>query len=163
MIEDSKKVIFIHIPKTAGTSIKHGLNITDRSVGYHADAYKVKTYYSGKWDSYFKFSFVRNPFDRVYSIFSYYKMGHKVTSVRPNVIPETFEEFVLELPKYLDVLGLGFNQCDYIGNEMDYIGKVETIDEDFKEICKRIDTPYIKLPKKRTSKREADYKSVYTD
>lgn len=163
MITDSKKLIFIHIPKTAGTSIKHSLSITNRDVGYHATHDKVKSRYPNKWKTYFKFTFVRNPFDRVYSIFSYYKMGKTTTSVDPNVIPATFEEFVLNLDKYLTILGLNFNQCDYIGNEMDYVGKVENIDNDYKEICKRNNIEFNGLPKKRTSNRVENYRDVYTE
>lgn len=163
MISDSKKLIFIHIPKTAGTTIKDVLKITDRSVGYHAVHSKVKNRYKNKWGEYFKFTFVRNPYDRVYSIYSYYKMGKKVTLVDPKVIPNTFEEFVLDLDKNLKILGLDFNQCDFIGDEMDFIGRVETIEQDYEQICELNDLEVKPLPKKRTSKRQADYRDVYTD
>jgi len=72
-----KDFVFIHIPKTAGTSIRSGLEIgpsgnpvrINHCYGTgHAPAFHTKNSL-GKvlWDKCFTFTFVRNPWDRVLS------------------------------------------------------------------------------------------------
>lgn len=86
MYSHDHKFIYVHIPKSAGTFIKHYLlsNIED---GYgenqnqqdYDDKYKTtcERALSGvigevpDYKEYFKFTIVRNPFDRVVSMFSY--------------------------------------------------------------------------------------------
>ena len=92
MINDNLKLIFVHIPKTGGTSIKKSLGITNRSLGYHKRANDIKKEIPDKWKNYFKFSVVRNPYDRVYSIYSYYKMGFKITSFDEKKMPNLFSK-----------------------------------------------------------------------
>ncbi|MEJ2178416.1 MAG: sulfotransferase family 2 domain-containing protein, partial [Gammaproteobacteria bacterium] len=41
---------------------------------------------------------------------------------------------------------------------MDFVGKLETLDEDWKTICERIGIPYVELPRKNIS-----VKRPYTD
>ena len=74
----SKKCIFIHIPKTAGTSIEQfiknkGKNYiellgvqNDRSM-HHLMAKEIKKLYPYQFPTYYKFSIVRNPYDRLLS------------------------------------------------------------------------------------------------
>lgn len=73
------KCIFIHIPKCAGTSIEECLelnfvleaeNLTYLQIEKRWHCSKAQTIQKlGKktWESYFKFSFVRNPWDRIIS------------------------------------------------------------------------------------------------
>ncbi len=87
IISDKYKYIFIGIPKTATTSTRHAFNeIEDRELtkggtktktitlplGHKdnvdsATALQIKSHNPEIWDSYFKFAFVRNPWDRVVS------------------------------------------------------------------------------------------------
>ena len=162
MIDHINKLIYIHIPKTGGTSLKKAI------YGYYpkGDHQKwgvVKEVSAATWDTYFKFSFVRNPWDWVYSIYSFYRMGKKYTLVEANVLPDTFEEFIYDLDKYLDILGLNINQCDFIGDELDHIGRFETINDDFKFIMEKLGMNGLKLPHIRQSKRNVDYHEVYND
>ena len=49
--------------------------------------------------------------------------------------------------------------CDAQGKLlMDYVGKLETLDEDWKFICERIGIPHVELPRKNVS-----VKRPYTD
>ena len=70
-ISDKHKLIFIHIPKNAGTTITNTLEMSD--IGHHGWQY-YKSKYPQKWDSYTKISVVRNPWDRVVSCYEYAKM-----------------------------------------------------------------------------------------
>jgi hypothetical protein len=74
----NKKCIFIHIPKTAGTSIEQFLRdngknellfdrfVLNRSL-QHLTALELKRKLGNVFNSYYKFSIVRNPYDRLLS------------------------------------------------------------------------------------------------
>jgi hypothetical protein len=75
MISDEAKVIFVHIPRTGGHTATHVFGIYGRGHpktvgGMHASPSKYIEVYPNKWNSYYKFTIVRNPFDRFVSIFS---------------------------------------------------------------------------------------------
>jgi len=76
MISHEHKCIFIHIPHTGGTSIEHtlvGENWFRIDPGTkHLDCKQAKAIYSKYWDSYFKFSVVRNPYDWVVALYNQY-------------------------------------------------------------------------------------------
>lgn len=161
MINHKHKCIFLHVPKTGGTSIRDavfGSNLR----GNHMSWEQAKEAYTQYWDDYFKFTFVRNPWDRVYSIFSYYQMGMKITSVKNGVIPDNFKIFIGRHDEYLSRLGLAYNQTDFIGDEMDFIGRFENLNSDYFKICKRLSILNPRtLRGLKQSERKADYKTVY--
>ena len=68
------RCIFFHIPKTAGVAVCDGL-FGNRGPG-HMDVEIAKVVF-GKWrfQSFFKFCFVRNPWDRLVSAFHYLRHG----------------------------------------------------------------------------------------
>jgi hypothetical protein len=73
-----KRCIFIHIPKTAGTSIEHFIKdnnknhleligvLNNRSM-QHYTAQELKNIYPVVYNNYYKFSIVRNPYERLLS------------------------------------------------------------------------------------------------
>ena len=71
-INDDYKVIFYHIPKTAGTSIKSALNMDSGFVPYFLS--KGAKNYNIKLKDYKKFSVVRNPYSRLISLYNYRKL-----------------------------------------------------------------------------------------
>src|SRR5258707_7699115 len=69
---DEFRCIFIHIPKTAGTSLSQAL------FGRHSRHIPYIEYEKGnprKFRQYFKFTFVRNPWDRLVSTYFFLKQG----------------------------------------------------------------------------------------
>lgn len=66
------KIIFIHIPKNAGTSIISALNMVDE--GHHLPEY-YQHKYPNEWLEYKKIAVIRNPWDRVVSNYEYSKMA----------------------------------------------------------------------------------------
>jgi len=77
MISDKYKCIFIHIERTGGTSIERALfGITsdkappiDKEIKHLTAKESLEHYGEDKWNKYFKFSIVRNPWDLVVSNF----------------------------------------------------------------------------------------------
>lgn len=163
MISHVHKTIFVHVPKTAGTSIKETIGTFNNNLGYHARPAEIKSKHPNAWKNYHKFTVVRNPFDRVYSIYSYYRMGKKITLVDKNKLPKTFKEFVTDLDKYLKMLGLDYNQFDYIGDEINQILKFETLNKDFADLCNKLGIKGKRLRRDRPSTRQKDYHDVYDD
>ena len=82
--------LFIHIPKTAGTSVEEAL-FDYQDFNYmnepHPIVAQYKTYLSKEmFESLFKFSFVRNPWSLQVSTYKYYVVS--------NNIDITFEEYI---------------------------------------------------------------------
>lgn len=77
------KAIFIHIPKTAGTSIYTVLSIPQNERHFYSAAKRIPSYQHltptqlqrklprNIWNQYYKFTVVRNPFDRAVSDYRY--------------------------------------------------------------------------------------------
>lgn len=70
----NKKVIFIHIPKAAGISLYKSIFNKD-SFGHQTIRYYECFMSSKEFNRCYKFSFVRNPYDRIHSAFHYLKAG----------------------------------------------------------------------------------------
>jgi len=72
-ISHKNKIVFVHIPKNAGTSI-----ITSKELGFRYVEHKSAIYYMKDapdiWEKYTKVSIVRNPWDRFVSCYEYAKM-----------------------------------------------------------------------------------------
>jgi len=63
-----RRPLHVHIPKTAGTSIRRALGLTDPP---HLTAAELRAHVGdGEWNAGFSFAIVRNPFDRLLSIYS---------------------------------------------------------------------------------------------
>lgn len=83
-ISHKYKVIFIHIPKNAGTSIVEALEMDDE--GHHKfDYYQNK--YPNEWENYKKIAVIRNPLDRTVSNYEYSRLDesywHSFTNKTP--------------------------------------------------------------------------------
>jgi len=131
-----------------------------RSVGYyeHMPAWRVRTYVGEEiWESYFKFAFDRNPWDRQVSWY-FYKTKSK--RWRPN-----FERF------------MGNKRRAYVDNyqlytidgapALDLIGRYESLDDDLNKalqlagISRKIEVPRTNVGRDRDSAR--DYHAMYND
>jgi len=75
MISHKYKCIFVHIPRSAGTLIEYTIigndwwNINPQTK--HLFSQTAKNLYKDYWYDYFKFSVVRNPWDRLVSMTRY--------------------------------------------------------------------------------------------
>lgn len=164
MISHKDKFIFIHIPKSAGKSIKGFFGIP-----FDFNDYKVPIRYIEKpyrhrpiteymiypqFKEYFKFAFVRNPYYRLVSAFTYLNKGgiNKFDKAyrEQNLIKynNDFKKFVMDIKSHLNHVHFK-PQVNWLTdqngtNMMDFIGRHENIDNDFKYVLNRL-----KLPTKR--------------
>jgi hypothetical protein len=72
-ISHKNKIIFIHIPKNAGTSIVESKELEFSTVGHQCFSH-YKDRYPVQWENYTKACIVRNPWDRFVSCYEYARM-----------------------------------------------------------------------------------------
>lgn len=152
-ISHEYKFVYITIPKTASSTVKTTLNKfcepvfrpkSDKDALYlpHSPAVVIKKLFTdNKWDwnNYFKFTFVRNPWDMVVSYYTFLKRIQEI-----NAVNKTFKEFITI--NFNPTCPSGLARPFPITSEMDYIGQVENIQHDFDIICDKIGIPKQQLP-----------------
>ncbi len=188
IISDRYKFIYFPLPKVACSSLKtvfaNLMEIKPEKDIHKTNFLQVNRIDIKKYPNYFKFCFVRNPWDRILSCYLN-KIGKD-----PNVNNEwfrngvhrefvrmygddifrggmSFEEFVNAIGKISDSQANEHFRSQYIsltdsnGNLIpDFIGKFENLEQDFEKICEKINVGPIKLPHlMKTDHR--DYKNYY--
>lgn len=168
---DRLHCIFVHITKTAGTSVALGLF---GELPYHYRAYEYRVFYGRKtFNRYFKFAFVRNPWDRILSSFKYLKSGgwnehDRIWANEHLQGVDSFEKFICEwltperLEAHIHFWPQHWFVTDRKGNLLiDYLGYLETINEDFGKIAHHLGINAQLKHTNATSK--TDYRSHYTE
>ena len=140
------KAIHIHITKCAGTSVERAFN--KRCFQHFTKQDVVRRYGLDKWDSYFKFAFVRNPWDRLVSLYFY--MVSKPRQFKDKTRGMTFKQYISTLLKSTnkdDVLNSQQHAWIYDskGLMIDFVGRFENLQEDFAKVCKAIGAEDITL------------------
>lgn len=174
LISHKLKFIFFHTPKTGGLSIfetlkKYGIFIcrqrdfiirnlrkiivNNYRIGlyeYHIPASKMKlTFDPIKWDEYFKFGFVRNPYRWVHS---YYQFIRMTSTHRRYIRFQAFKDidhFVSEVRMIEPEIPRQANYLTDMGNNLlvDFIGHYENINKDFSMVLSKLSlSENIKLP-----------------
>ncbi len=172
ILSHKKKFIYIHVYKVAGTSIRTVLQKYDDLSFYdfpfienvkfflgkrlnflskwaidHINASEIKIHLPEDiFNTYFKFAFVRNPWDWQVSLYHYMLQYKEHPQHRLISKMKSFDEYIewrihndMELQK------------DFLYDEngkilVDYIGKFENLQVDFNNICSRISINQTKLP-----------------
>jgi hypothetical protein len=176
-VSDSRKVVFIHIQKTGGLTVDRLLNerIPDLRglVARHAFARRGMEQLD-EWNEYFKFAFVRNPWDRLVSWYSMVttmpREGNELWRyVHDN--SSTFEEFIYNCTDEVEIkdgvhYSFAYNQLDYVTDDhgnllVDFIGRLENFDRDLQEVFRRIGFELETVPHKNRSGHQ-HYSTFYT-
>ena len=148
---DEHQCIFVHITKTAGTSVAKSLF---GYLPYHYTAIDYRVIF-GRTDfnRYFKFAFVRNPWDRLYSAFRYLKNGgwdeNDQRWAETHLAPfDSFDVFVKQwlskdnIEKHRHFWPQHRFVCDATGTILlDYLGYFETLSDDFEAIATQLGIP----------------------
>ena len=157
--------IFARIPKTGGTSVSSVLGCRD--VFHHNTAAKIRMDIGQElWDSCFKFTFIRNPWDHAVS---YYEATKNQLRLAPQMIVSgSFGGWVLDGMKTFPMTRWivpgqkqdPLLQEQYIEDDI-FVGRFENLQEDFDYVCDQIGRPSVELPHLNPSKRQRDYRSYY--
>lgn len=162
-----QKFIFIHIPKTAGSSIS--ASIFGKIISnHHTVRDYILDFTSEDLENYFKFCFVRHPEDRFLSLYGYLKSGGtKDNQFKGNVIDLTkiaknsnsVNDFIEELKQDIQLRNHHFIKPMhfFVTNEkgevfMDFIGRQENFTDDFNFIINKIGLK-IKIKTKNQNKK----------
>jgi hypothetical protein len=165
---DENRCIFVHIPKTAGISLCTAL--FDCKGGGHLTARAYRALFGLQaFNEYFKFTFVRNPWDRIVSAYTFLsqgganerdrRWGHAVLAKY-----KSFDEFVLQWLDQRNIYGqIHFvPQWEFVVNGqgqmcMDFVGRFERLGDDFQYITDQLgrssDLPMVNASQ-RTSYRD---------
>jgi chondroitin 4-sulfotransferase 11 len=167
---DDYRCIFIHIPKAAGTSV--ALTLFGQG-SRHVPWFEYKKANPWKFKRYFKFTFVRNPWDRLVSSYFFLRKGGLDPQdakwaeeflrqfddfdsfVRGWVNEENIQTWVHFMPQHYFI-------CDPDGKVMvDFVGRVENMENDFAYVASKLGCSR-KLDKVNTSN-QRHYSSYYDE
>ncbi len=102
-----------------------------------------------EYNDYYKFAFVRNPWERVLSWYFFSKRSNEPTRNTTNI---SFEEFVKNKELKYRVWG-NQNQTQYkFTKGCDFIGKTEHLQRDFNKVCDKVGIPHMKLGRANKTK-----------
>jgi len=146
MISHDYKFIFVHIGRTGGSSLERlfGVDVTKDSrtavTGNtdfrekHKDLSFYYRRYPKEFDRYFKFTIIRNPYDRLVSAWLW----------RCNVVKDhdcSLKEFISKIPDgwgSIPRLTLDHLSFDASVKRLDFIARFETLQDDVRTICNRV-------------------------
>ncbi|MFC5458178.1 sulfotransferase family 2 domain-containing protein [Prosthecobacter fluviatilis] len=147
------KTIFVHVPKTAGTSIEKRLRENNGVVvGGHTTAEGFRKKYPGVFDDYYKFAVVRHPLSRFVSAFFYLLDRPINLNLRNKIVHEcatldTFISCVEQKPDVISQIVHLFPQHTFICDAQDRVlvndvYKFENLPEEWLRICQTIGLPH---------------------
>jgi len=188
IISHRKKFIFIHIYKVAGLSIRAALQrYDDRSASDfpfyenikfalgkrfkslstwaidHIKAKEIKRHLDPLiYDSYFKFTFVRNPWDWQVSLYHFMLQSPNHPQHRLISRMKSFDEYIdWRINRDMEL------QFEFVydteGNKIvDFVGRFESLQNDFDEACRRLNIETATLPVINKS-RHLPYREYYNE
>jgi hypothetical protein len=184
LISHTHRFIFIHVYKTGGQSVRVALEpFADLShwpwrqrvrlwlgksvvrqpppLGWHAQARDIRAAHPASiFECYLKFAFVRNPWDWQVSLY-HYILDHPGHDLHPAAAASGgFESFLLwraEHDRQLQKTPLTGDDGRLL---VDFVGRFETLEEDFATLCTALGLR-ARLPHVNRS-RHGDYRTYYT-
>ena len=185
-ISREQKFIFVHVSKTGGTSIKRALSEAgalreDRAHLWgripsteearyegrwwqHLPAWQIRQMVSPEeWQTFFRFAFVRNPWDRAVSDYFYArKASREIPSSEHygRIYPDSFLEWFKDRTPLIQSEFI----CDPSTAQIlvDFVGRFENLARDFQTVCDRIGLSDVLLPHKNST-RHRPYREYYDD
>ncbi len=182
----SRRFIFLAVPKTGTQSIRAALRphldpVRDweqsdwqasrrlpidalARIGHgHIRAVEAQPWLPAEaWSGYFKFAFVRNPWDRFISC-AFFRNAHRPLF---QAYPQRYLPLLLESERTRADTWFAAQQSfliDAVGRlSLDFIGRFERLQDDFDHVCRRLGLPSGPLPQLNASTHEAAA-SYYTD
>jgi len=194
LISHKHKFLTIDIPKTGTRSLRetlHPLGLVDiigepslsSDFYQHATALQMKnTFKRNNWDwsAYFKFTIVRNPWDRYFSFFKYFhSYRDQYLNKSKNI---TWTEAEINQGKYCvelfknrtndkimkSIINNHISQCDYfldVNGDLivDHVASFDCFNNDFHFLCEKIGLKPLSLQHENKSKNFFNKKHFYTE
>lgn len=154
-----RKIAFVHVPKTAGTSVfnyfefkknvrslhkcfcNYTVSLTLLTLHQMHDLINIQNYY--------KFAFVRNPWDRLVSKFNFDLQQNKA-SIKPFYHNGNFDDFIKKLSDnfnfILQLKPTQFISCHFLPQtnfvfskkiKLDFLGRFENFDQDISKLAEK--------------------------
>jgi hypothetical protein len=196
LISYRHKFLFVHIAKTGGTSIRaalrryrwgwpytapltlcslmsqmtHPRHVLGIKFPRHAKAVAAKEMLPGEfYQSLFKFTVVRNPWDLQVSSYHHLRREHPGlmqdipdfrSFLRHKFDPDRPYNFLFDISQERQWEYV----CDVDGTRIvDFIARYETLGRDFETICQHVGIEPPSLPHKRKAEDRSDYRAYYDD
>lgn len=154
MISHAYRTVFLHIPRTGGTSIKsafgfveyEGDTITKESAGFgevYKTARQIQKIFPQVYKHYYKWTIVRNPWEREVSIFNSNPVESDQKSVQ--------QQFIDSVKAKINNKNQIKSQTSFLMIDgdvhVDHIVRYESIDSQWPIICEKINKPCEPLPR----------------
>lgn len=159
-------IAFIHINKTGGSSIEAALSLAFR----HKTALELQAEMGERrWGRCYRFTIVRNPWDKVVSQYHHRKRNDHITRTGASVpdfnrwVTLTYGE---QDPAFYNNPKMFMPQRDWMCDQqgevlVDFVGRFETLEQDFHTVCRTIGRTAT-LPHLKQSSR-SDFRPLYDD
>jgi hypothetical protein len=167
-VDHASRIIYFHNPKTGGISVIDALSFEQDSyykLNHLLPSEAKRCIFQGSWSEYYKFSFVRNPWDRLVSLYEYHR------SVRYAIFEKMNNSHVIarsySFEDWLDVNLSGLRRSNHFGvpqskwhDGVDEVFKFE----DFEQSISKIASKMGKTPKSShmNSSARLPYREYYT-
>lgn len=171
---DDNQCIFIHIPKNAGQSVRKSL--FENLLPGHMKAYTYQLIFPKRiFDSYYKFAFTRNPWDRLASAYMFMKGGgahekDRLWSEKTLTQYDSFESFVKNGLQNHEIQDWPHfrPQVDFLRGqngkiELDFIGRFENLQQDFNHVRDHLGLSGELLFINKTKTKREPYQTYYSD
>jgi hypothetical protein len=189
MISHDREFVFVHIPKTGGSSIYQALGGNEKDDPQHGYCTKLNLPLQhltasellehdflspSQFSRYFKFCFVRNPWDLVVSEWRWRMRQKAFPRLSPyHYVNPSLKSFLLTCRHFRGPIGHKIRrhllpQFYFTHNSsgeqlLDYIARFENMAEDFAYIRKRLNLTAELLHLNDTKNRKSDYRVYYNE
>ena len=187
IISHKFKCIFIRIPKTGSTSVETYLKEVDPDCissddkppyGHETCSQLLEKHGHTIWNSYYKFTFIREPYQWYKSYYSdllNYSWDEDSELAKKSLdlfltdyktLPEpvngTLHEKHIMIIQLLNdfwfyptindnIMDKHVTQVSWLDRAVNYVGRTEFLDDDFKDVCNKLNIPFTGLKKLNTS------------
>ena len=162
MIDHERRLLFIHIARTGGSSIENLLMGADWGridmATKHMSASQARRHYGEEiWSSYVKFTIVRNPWDRLVSMWA-----TRWWDADPAACEQgDMIAFTKQLRPHRNETYQSLHYHDILDEELDYVLRYENLQDNVSEMLRRCGIGGVVLPLTSVTSR-GHYSNYYT-
>ncbi len=143
---------------------KHPLRKLKHSLGREVNLANLARVSAGQYREYFKFTFVRNPWARVYSWYRNVARDPAISRYYGLNAPIAFEQFVRRFVGRKHLKPQTFWLKDTRGQiATDFIGRFENLESDFQVVAETIGLPETTLPHVLGTSASPDFRAFYDE